>query len=86
MSPADRIAVSVKCQPLLKDACMIIMGVEEYRAIVNNTEPCADPDYKHENGTNETFCGVPLKFDPTCYNKLQFVINIPNLNHPDQKV
>lgn len=79
MTKADRIAIRVKCQPLLKEASAIVMGRLEYGEVkYNNPHPREDADYKGDN-SNETFCGLPLKYDPCLLDGIYFLVPIPKL-------
>lgn len=81
MSPADRIAIACKSNPGHKLCTGILVGLEEFKTIVSNTEPCNPPDYVPNPSPNltepvGTFCGKPLLVSPGESHRLAFIIDI----------
>jgi hypothetical protein len=75
MSPADRIAYSIKCQPLLKQASAVLLGYDEMKILSENSQPCDPPDLSADK---KTFCGIPCIFSHE-QSRLALVIDIPIL-------
>lgn len=73
MSPADRIAIRVKSQPLHKTATGIVIGKHERRIICANPEPCDPPDLSCDG---LVFCGLPITWSPH-ETQLSFIIDVP---------
>lgn len=77
MSKADKIAMRIKGQPLLKDACEIEMSPETLEVLRANPDPCDPPDLAGDMPMS--FCGVPIRIrlDWCNENRIALVIPLP---------
>jgi len=75
VSKADRIAMWIKAQPLLKLASEIQMSPEVLDLLRANREPCDPPDLL--DGAVPSFCGVDIRVRRDWYGQIGFTIKLP---------
>jgi hypothetical protein len=77
MTKGNQIADLIKSQAhLLPFAIDIIMGREEYEAVINNPEPCDPPDFAPDESS---FCGVPTRGGSVVRSRLDLVLDLYKL-------